>query len=128
MDEVVIDASALVDLLLADVLGDAVAARISGSVLHGPAHLDAEVLSALGRMNRSGLIPDRAVRAMINRIVDSPVVRHPLAGLLLGAWERRSNLRLADALYVELAESLSITLVTTDQRLTSSHVADVVRV
>jgi predicted nucleic acid-binding protein len=127
MDEVVIDASALVDLLLADVLGDAVAARISGNVLHGPAHLDAEVLSALGRMNRSGLIPDHAVGAMIDRVLDAPVVRHPLAGLLLGAWGKRANLRLADALYVELAESLSIRLVTTDQRLKSSHVADVVR-
>jgi predicted nucleic acid-binding protein len=128
MDEVVIDASALVDLLLADVLGDAVAARISGNVLHGPAHLDAEVLSALGRMNRSGLIADHAVGAMIDRVLDAPVVRHPLAGLLLGAWGKRANLRLADALYVELAESLSSRLVTTDQRLKSSHVADVVRV
>jgi len=128
MDEVVIDASALVDLLLADVLGDAVAARISGNVLHGPGHLDAEVLSALGRMNRSGLIPDDAVRAMIDRMVDAPVVRHPLAGLLLGAWERRANLRLADSLYVELAESLNMKLVTTDQRLTSSHVVDIVKV
>ena len=128
MDEVVIDASALIDLLLADVLGDAVAARISGNVLHGPAHLDAEVLSALGRMGRSDLIPDHAIRTMIDRLADAPVVRHPLVGLLLGAWGRRANLRLADALYVELAESLNIMLVTTDQRLRSSHVADVVSV
>jgi predicted nucleic acid-binding protein len=127
MDEVVIDASALIDLLLGDVLGGAVAARLSGSVLHGPAHLDAEVLSALGRMGRSGLISDDAIRAMIDRMADAPVVRHPLAGLLMGAWDQRANLRLADALYVELAESLSIRLVTTDQRLASSHVVDVVR-
>jgi predicted nucleic acid-binding protein len=128
MDEVVIDASALVDLLLADVLGDAVAARISGTVLHGPAHLDAEVLSALGRMNRSGDIQDHAVRAMIDRLLDAPVVRHPLAGLLPGAWKKGAKLRLADAIYVELAESLNIRLVTTDKRLRSSQVADVVSV
>jgi predicted nucleic acid-binding protein len=128
MNEVVIDASALVDLLMADALGDAVAERISGNLLHGPAHLDAEVLSALGRMNRSGLIPDDAVRPMLDRVLDAPVVRHPVAGLLLGAWEKRANLGLADALYVELAESLNIKLVTTDLRLKSSRVADVIRV
>lgn len=126
MGEVVIDASALVDLLLAGDMGDAVAARILGNVLHGPAHLDAEVLSALGRMNRSDVIPDSAVRAMIERLIDAPVIRHPLSGLLLGAWDRRANLRLADALYVELAESLNIKLITTDRRLESLHVADVV--
>jgi predicted nucleic acid-binding protein len=128
MDEVVIDASAIIDLLLGDALGDAVAARISTSVLHGPAHLDAEVFSALGRMARSGLVSDEATRAMIDRMADAPVVRHPVAGLLLRAWDRRANLRLADALYVELAESLNVKLVTTDQRLKSSHVANVVRV
>jgi hypothetical protein len=47
---------------------------------------------------------------MLDRVLDAPVVRHPFAGLLLGAWERRANLRLADALYVELAESLSLSL------------------
>jgi predicted nucleic acid-binding protein len=54
------------------------------------------------------------------------VTRHPLADLLHGAWDRRENLRVADALYVELAESLRVKLVTTDQRLKSMHVAHVV--
>lgn len=48
MDEVVVDASALVDLLLDNALGGAVRRRIAGHVLHAPAHLDAEVLSTLG--------------------------------------------------------------------------------
>jgi predicted nucleic acid-binding protein len=68
MDEVVIDASALVDLLLADGLGVAVAARIDGHVLHAPAHLDAEVMSALGRMWRGGAIRDATVRFMLDRL------------------------------------------------------------
>ena len=128
MDEVVIDASALVDLLLSDGLGVAVATRIHGHVLHVPAHLDAEVMSALGRMWRGGVIPDDTVRVMLDSLLNAPVIRHPLAGLLLGAWERRANLRLADALYIELAESLSLKLVTTDQRLKSTLVAEVVTV
>jgi predicted nucleic acid-binding protein len=46
MDEGVLDASALVNLLLDNELGAAVQRRIAGHPLHAPAHLDAEVLSA----------------------------------------------------------------------------------
>jgi len=35
----------------------------------------------------------------------------------MGAWLRRENIRLADALYVELAEQLDVPLITTDLRL-----------
>ncbi len=59
--EVVVDASALVDLLLGGPLGDRVAARIAGRRLHSPAHLDAEVLSALGRIHRAGDLSAAAV-------------------------------------------------------------------
>ena len=40
--EAVLDASAMVDLLLDNAIGRAVAARVAGHGLHGPAHLDAE--------------------------------------------------------------------------------------
>ena len=42
---------------------------------------------------------------------------HALDGLVLGAWARRHNLRLTDALYVELAAQLDTVVVTTDRRL-----------
>jgi len=45
---------------------------------------------------------------------------------VLGAWARRDQLRLADALYVELAVSLGLSLITTDRRLHPAPVADVV--
>jgi predicted nucleic acid-binding protein len=51
MADVVIDASAMVDLLLGNDLGEKVAARITGHELHGPTHLDYECLSALGRLH-----------------------------------------------------------------------------
>lgn len=48
----------------------------------------------------------------------APIQRHPLASLLTGAWARRENQRLVDALYSELAAALdSIPLLTTDARL-----------
>ncbi len=114
MVEVVVDASALVDVLLGGELGAAVASRLVGHRLHTPAHADAEVLSALGRLHRGDQIPASAVELMLVRLAASPMQRHPLAGLLAGAWGRRHNLCLADAVYVELAASRYVSLITTE--------------
>lgn len=126
MAEVVADASALVDLLLGNDLGNAVQRRISGHALHAPAHVGAEVLSALGRLQRAGTIEADVVETMLHHLADAPIQRHPVTTLLLGAWGRRHQLRLADALYVELAISLGLPLVTTDGRLHPVPVADIV--
>lgn len=126
MAEVVADASALVDLLLGNEIGDAVRRRISGQVLHAPAHIDTEVLSALGRLHRAGEIAADGVETKLHELTAAPIQRHPLTGLLLGAWARRHQLRLADALYVELAVSRGLALVTTDSRLHAAPAADVV--
>lgn len=117
-DAAVLDASALVEALLGTALGLAVRERIRGRVLHAPAHLDAEVLSALGRLYRAGELAGSSVSAMLDELAGTPVRRHPLAPLLAGAWERRAQLRLLDALYVELAGALgSLALLSTDGRL-----------
>jgi predicted nucleic acid-binding protein len=126
MAEVAIDASALIDLLLGGPLGDAVATRLAGHGLHGPAHLDAECLSAFGRLNRAGTLPAATVEKLLAQLADAPITRHPVRELLAGAWARRANLRLADALYVELADRLDIALVTTDARLRPVKLAEVV--
>lgn len=122
-----LDASALVDLVLAEALGAAVDARIDGAILHAPAHIDAEVLSGLGRLQRAGRLSTIVVGRQLDVIAAAPVQRHPLAALLRGAWKRRERLRLADALYVELAVQLGIRLLTTDARLgRATRVAEVV--
>ncbi|MGH2879341.1 MAG: type II toxin-antitoxin system VapC family toxin [Solirubrobacteraceae bacterium] len=114
----VIDASALVEALLGTELGLAVRARLRGEDLHAPAHLDAEVLSALGRLHRAGEIDQGAVTTALEQLELAPIQRHPLTGLLKGAWERRESLRLVDALYVELAATLDASaLLSTDARL-----------
>src|SRR5215469_8816103 len=46
-----------------------------------------------------------------------PLSRHDLPPLVAGAWARRADLRLLDALYVELAERLGVRVLTTDHRL-----------
>lgn len=126
MAEAVVDASALVDLLLANEMGDAVKRRLAGHVLHAPAHADAEILSALGRLQRAGEVEADSVETMLTRLAAAPMQRHPVADLLAGAWSRRDRLRLADALYVELAAVRDLPLITTDRRLQPVSVAKVV--
>lgn len=68
----------------------------------------------------------RCVERMRHRLAEAPMQQHPLASLLPGAWRRRPELRLADALSVELAVSLGVPLVTTDGRLHHVSAAEVV--
>jgi predicted nucleic acid-binding protein len=117
-EALVIDASAVVEALLGTGLGVKVRTRMRGHQLHAPAHLDAEVLSALGRLHRAGELSQSSVSEALDALAAAPIQRHPLGVLLSGAWRRRENQRLVDALYTELAASLdSIPLLTTDARL-----------
>lgn len=117
VDVVVIDASVLVDLLAGTGFASAVAARLRGTALHAPAHLDAEVLSALGRLERAGQLSAADVEAALAHLASLPLTRHLLGDLVAGAWQRRGNTRLVDALYVQLAVRMGVSLLTTDSRL-----------
>jgi predicted nucleic acid-binding protein len=116
--EAVVDASAMVEALLGTKVGIQVRAHMRGRALHAPAHLDAEVLSTFGRLHRAGELTVNSVEAGLEELAGAPIRRHPLADLLAGAWDAREQFRLVDALYVELAHSLSSSaLLTTDARL-----------
>jgi predicted nucleic acid-binding protein len=116
-ETVVVDASVLVDLLASTEVAPAARARLGRAVLHAPAHLDAEVLSALGRLQQAGELATSDVDAALAHLATLPVTRHDLPALVAGAWARRADLRLLDALYVELAARLGIRVLTTDLRL-----------
>ena len=92
-------------------------ARMRGCELHAPAHLDAEVLSALGRLHRAREMPADAVEAALRELWSAPIVRHHLADLLDAAWQARDRLRLVDALYIELGKKLGASVLSTDVRL-----------
>ncbi len=119
-EEVVVDASTMVDLLVGSPLATAIRDRLQGHELHAPAHFDAEVLSALGRLHRGGHLTARQVTTRIQRVAAAPIQRHLLAPLLAGAWKLRHNLRLVDAVYVELANRLEAPIVTTDAGLAAA--------
>jgi predicted nucleic acid-binding protein len=116
-EPIVIDASVIVDILAGTARSRAARTRIANAALHAPAHLDAEVLSALARLERTGVRTTVDVHNALGRLTALPVERYPITGLLAGAWTRRDNIRMADALYVELATQLELTLVTNDDRL-----------
>jgi predicted nucleic acid-binding protein len=116
----VVDASAVVEVLRRSQRGDAVAARMRGAALATPAHLDAEVLSALGRLERAGEAAPAEVTLALDRLVRLPAERLPVVRLLQRAWELRANIALRDGLYVACAEMLGATLLTLDGRLARS--------
>lgn len=84
MAEVVVDASAMVDLLLDNELGSAVRRRLTGHALHAPAHLDVEVLSALGRLHRADDLGVDEVESRLRDLVAAPIQRRGVSDLLIG--------------------------------------------
>ena len=58
--------------------------------------------------------------ALLPRVENARIQRHPVEPLLTGAWDRRGDLRLVDALYVELAERLGAPVISTDDRLAAA--------
>jgi predicted nucleic acid-binding protein len=78
-EHLIVDASAMVDLLLGAGRARAIQERLRGHELHAPAHLDAEVPSTIGRLERAGHVSAIAAGERIERISTAPLERHPLA-------------------------------------------------
>lgn len=118
MTLVVIDASALVAFYAADdPRRQTVAARLAaGDPLFAPAHLDAEIVSALRGLSRPNATLRAAVPGALRHLAGFPIRRMPLAPLLQRIWELRDNLSAYDAAYVALAERLDGTLITCDSK------------
>jgi predicted nucleic acid-binding protein len=119
-EKLVIDASAMVDYLVDSPLAASVADRITDNEIFVPAHFDAEVLSALGRLERGGELSVEQVEARVALTAQAPFHRHLLPPLLEGAWARHHNVRLVDALYIELAIQLDATIITTDSGMSAA--------
>ena len=118
MPPIVVDASAAVELLLRTPAGLAVGRFLASStVAVAPAHFDAEVFSALGRMVRDRAIEESSVAPALAVLTRAPIRRSPIAPLLAEAWSLRANVSQRDALYVVLARRLKATLLTADRRL-----------
>jgi predicted nucleic acid-binding protein len=118
----VIDASVLAVFYVADdPRHDLVVERLKvGDALFAPAHLDAEIVSALRGMARSNRGLEQVVPRALSHLAGFPVRRMPLPPLLNRMWELRHNITAYDAAYVALAERLQAVLITCDARLAAA--------
>lgn len=117
----VVDASAVVELLLTTDRGRAVKERLQDETsLHCPGLLDIEVLSALRRMRNGGRITTEEADDALQKLTRMPVQRYNYRPFLQQVWSLRDNFTPYDATYVALARELDATLITTDRRLSRS--------
>ncbi|TMA35858.1 MAG: type II toxin-antitoxin system VapC family toxin [Deltaproteobacteria bacterium] len=116
---IVLDASAVIELLLGTRAGGAVARRIapSGESLHAPHLIDLEVAQALRRYAQSGQISEGRAAEALEDLGDLDLSRYPHDILLSRIWALRRNATAYDAAYLALAESLPAPLLTADARL-----------
>lgn len=116
---IVLDASAIVELVTGTARGSSVALRIADPALglHVPHLVDVEVLQALRRYERAAELEEGEATAALGAFLDLDLERHDHEPLLARAWELRANLSAYDAVYVALAEALDAPMVTCDARL-----------
>lgn len=112
----VIDASALLELVVPTNRGSRVAEAIRPHEVVAPAHIDAEVMGALARIVRAGELTDEEATAAVERLQAAPIQRWPINRHVTRAWALRHNLRVADAFYIALARTWQdVPLVTCDK-------------
>ena len=129
---IVVDASALLEILLRTPAAEAVEDRLfaPGETLHAPHLLDVEAAQVIRRYTASGEIDGERGRLALDDLADFPLRRYPHDFLLPRIWSLRKNLTGYDAVYIALAEVLDVPLLTRDRRLAASpgHHAEIILV
>jgi predicted nucleic acid-binding protein len=115
----VLDASALVELILSTPAGQLVRERIAdpAEALHVPHLADIEVTQALRRYVRAHAIDAGTAAAALDDYRALDLQRHAHEPFLERVWELRDNLSAYDAVYIALAEVMDTTVLTMDARL-----------
>lgn len=121
MPSVVVDSSAVVELLLRTGAGRTVAGVLATTAeARAPDLLDVEVLHVLRRQERQQAIDAARAASALRHLARLPVQRVRMRPLLTGAWALRANVSAYDAMYVVLARRLGCPLVTADHRLAAA--------
>jgi predicted nucleic acid-binding protein len=119
----VVDASAMVELLLGTSTGESCRERLlrDEEDLCAPHLLDVEVAQVLRRYaSKREITPDRGAEALADLAVMS-VMRYPHGPLLERAWDLRDSASVYEAVYLALAEALDAPLVTCDARISRTR-------
>jgi predicted nucleic acid-binding protein len=119
---IVVDASALLEVLLHTPRGEAIERRFfdGSESLHSPQLLDVEVVQVIRRFTMLGEIDALRAQAALDDFADLPIERHSHGFLLRRVWALRANFTAYDAVYVALAEILEATLLTHDRHLATT--------
>lgn len=119
---IVLDASAVVDLLLRRSAAERIQKRIAASreSLHAPYLLDAEVLHVLRRYALRKQLSSARAQEALDDFENLRMTRYPHLPFSHRVWQLRNNLSVFDALYVALAEALDAPLLTGDAALARS--------
>ena len=118
----VLDASAVVELVLGSEAGREIAERVRdpGIALHAPHLVDVEVAQVVRRYVLAGQVSEERGQLAMTHLADLDLERHAHEPLLPRIWELRASLTAYDAAYVALAEVLDAPLLTRDRRLAAS--------
>lgn len=115
---IVLDAAALVDVVIDQPTRLWVLETLRDQEVVAPAHQPAEVLSVIARLHRAGDLTTREANQALDEAMSLPQELVPVkADQVRRAFELRERIRVLDGLYVALAEERGIALLTTDQRL-----------
>ncbi len=116
---IVVDASALAfSILGTSPEHRSLRRRLAGDTCHAPHLVDAEIGNVLRRHVLRGELPASDAQALL--LAAAPLIdhRYEMTGSLgRAAWALRENFSFYDALYVALAQALSVPLLTGDGRL-----------
>ena len=120
---IVIDASALLELLLATHRAERIATRALAPAerLHAPHLLDIEVVQALRKLVQLDELTALRAEQALEDYASLAIDKHPHHDLLARIWQLRDSLTGYDGAYVALAEALDAPLLTCDARLGRAH-------
>lgn len=121
---IVIDASALLEVLLRTKLADGLTERLfaPNETVHAPHLIDLEVAQVLRRSCTAGKMLQPRAQEALDDLAAFRLARHPHLPYVSRIWELRHNLTAYDAAYIALAEALRAPLITCDRALAHSPV------
>lgn len=119
---IVLDASAVLELLLNTESGSLVRDRISDPAesLHAPHLLSVEVVQVLRRYFATRSISAEIASAALDDLAALDIARYAHEPFLSRVWQLRENVTAYDAVYLALAEVLAAPLITFDSRLAAA--------
>ena len=115
---IVVDASAVLEILSLSAMGQELSSVLVGVEIHAPHLIDLEVFQTLRRWTLKGTVSPADADEMIRKFRALKIIRHPHTPLLDDIWALRHNLTAYDASsYLALARALDAEVLTMDSGL-----------